>query len=123
MLHTKPIAFDPPTSWTRVCFNRVSSRLLAIALALLAASAVSAHAQSTWTGANSSDWFLAENWIGGRPTQSREGIINTAPPAVIATPGAEARNLQVGSTATGALSIQNTGTLKHVASDVIQDSP
>jgi T5SS/PEP-CTERM-associated repeat protein len=82
-------------------------------MALLAATS-STHAQtSDWTGLVSSDWFLAENWLGGRPTQTRDANINTVTPnsTVVAIPGALARNLSVGPTGTGMLTIQAGGTL------------
>ena len=56
---------------------------------------------------------MAETGIGGRPTQTRDGILNTVTPnsTVIATPGAAARNLSVGPNGTGVLVIQGGGTL------------
>jgi outer membrane autotransporter protein len=100
------------TSPARSGCKFVSSRMLA-ALALFAASAVSAHAQSNWTGQFSSNWFLAGNWIGGFPKQTTDGNINTVTPnaTVISDPGAQARNLSVGSNGTGMLTIQSGGTL------------
>jgi outer membrane autotransporter protein len=88
------------------------SRLLAT-IALFAASTVSTHAQSDWTGQFSSNWFLSGNWIGGFPRQTTDGNINTVTPnsTVIASPDAEARNLAIGENGTGMLVIQNGGTL------------
>jgi outer membrane autotransporter protein len=90
----------------------VCCRLLATA-AIFTASTVSSHAQSTWTGLFSSNWFLAGNWIGGFPRQTTDGIINTVTPnaTVISDPGAQARNLSVGPNGIGMLTIQNGGTL------------
>jgi hypothetical protein len=77
-------------------------------MALLAATS-STHAQ-TWTGLVSSNWFLSGNWIGGVPQQTTDGNINTVTPnsTVIASPGASAQNLAVGSNGTGMLTIQTT---------------
>ena len=88
------------------------SRLLAT-IALFAASTVSAHAQSDWTGQFSSNWFLAGNWIGSFPRQTTDGNINTVTPnaTVLSDPGALARNLTIGANGTGMLTIQNGGTL------------
>ena len=49
-------------------------------LALLAASTVSTHAQTNWTGAISSDWFAAGNWNAGVPTAATSANINTVTP-------------------------------------------
>jgi hypothetical protein len=64
---------------------------------------VPAHAQSEWTGQFTSNWFLAGNWIGGIPIQTRDADINTVTPnsTVISSPGALARNLTVGANGTG----------------------
>ena len=86
----------------------VSSTGLAT-IALLAASTVSTHAQtSDWTGGFSSNWFLSGNWVGGIPQQTRDANINTVTPnsTVVASPGAIARNLSVGPNGTGMLTIQ-----------------
>jgi outer membrane autotransporter protein len=93
--------------------NGRSAALLAT-IALFAASTVSAHAQSEWTGAVSSNWFLGANWTPTLvPGQTTDAIINTVSPnsTVIASPGALAKNLAVGLTATGMLTIQAGGTL------------
>ena len=90
----------------------VSSRLLA-AFALFAASTVSTHAQTNWTGQFSSNWFLSGNWDAGFPRQTTDGNINTVTPnpTVISDPGAQARNLTIGANGTGMLTIQAGGTL------------
>jgi hypothetical protein len=88
------------------------SRLLAT-IAPLAVSTVSAHAQSNWTGAVSSNWFLAGNWIAGIPTQTTSANIDTVTPnpTVVSGPGAKAQNLAIGQNGTGMLTIQTGGTL------------
>ncbi len=82
-------------------------------IALFAASTVSTHAQTNWTGQFSSNWFLSGNWDAGFPRQTTDGNIDTVTPnpTVVATPGALARNLTIGSNGTGMLTIQAGGTL------------
>jgi T5SS/PEP-CTERM-associated repeat protein/autotransporter-associated beta strand protein len=89
-----------------------SPRLLA-AIALFIASAVSAHAQSDWTGVVSSNWFLSGNWIGGVPRLTTNANIDTVTPnsTAISSSGAQAQNLGVGQSGTGTLTIQTGGTL------------
>jgi outer membrane autotransporter protein len=100
------------TSGGRARCEFISARLLAT-IALVAASTVLAHAQSNWTGAISSNWFLAGNWVGGIPRQTIDANINTVTPKVtmLSDPGALARNLTVGANGTGMLTVQNGGTL------------
>ena len=90
----------------------VSSRLLAT-IALFAASTVSTHAQTNWTGRVSSEWFLSGNWDSTFPRQTDDANINTVTPnaTVVSDPGALARNLSVGPNGTGMLTIQSGGTL------------
>jgi T5SS/PEP-CTERM-associated repeat protein len=99
------------TSRTRGC-KFVSSRLLAT-IALFTASTVSTHAQTNWTGLFSSNWFLNGNWDAGFPRQTTDARIDTVTPnsTVISDPGALARNLGVGQSGTGMLTIQAGGTL------------
>ena len=82
-------------------------------IALLAASTVSTHAQSNWTGEFSSDWFLTGNWFGSVPTAGTNANINRVSPnpTVIGSPGAIANGVSVGPNATGILTIQPGGTL------------
>jgi outer membrane autotransporter protein len=90
----------------------VPSRLLAT-IALVAASSVSSHAQTNWTGQFSSNWFLAGNWDAGFPRQTTDANIDTVTPnpTVISSSGALAQNLAVGQSGTGMLTIQTGGTL------------
>jgi T5SS/PEP-CTERM-associated repeat protein len=96
------------------------ARRLQISLAKIAggnrtfiASAVSAHAQSDWTGVVSSNWFLSGNWIGGVPRLTTNANIDTVTPnsTAISSSGAQAQNLGVGQSGTGTLTIQTGGTL------------
>ena len=100
------------TSRARAGCKFVLSTLLAT-IALFAASTVSTHAQTDWTGRFSSNWFLSGNWVGGIPRQTTDANINTVTPnaTVVASPGAKARNLTVGANGTGMLTIQTGGTL------------
>jgi T5SS/PEP-CTERM-associated repeat protein len=84
-----------------------------VAAALLAATS-STRAQTNWTGAVSSDWFLGGNWAPAIvPRQTDDANINTVTPhsTAVASPGALARNLSVGPNGIGILAIQNGGTL------------
>jgi outer membrane autotransporter protein len=97
----------------------VSSTLLA-AIGLFAASTVSTHAQTSWTGTQSTDWFTAGNWTAGVPSVGVSASIDTVlpRPTVISTPGAIAQDLLVGETGTGMLTIQTGGRLTNVNPDV-----
>ncbi|HST10375.1 MAG TPA: hypothetical protein VLL05_08350, partial [Terriglobales bacterium] len=79
-------------------------------IALFAASTVSTHAQTIWTGTVSSDWFTAGNWTAGVPTNVTTANINTTTPnpTEIIVAGAIANSVQVGG---GQLTIQAGGTL------------
>ena len=102
------------TSGARGC-KFASSRLLA-AIALVAASTVSTHAQTNWTGAVSNGWFNPGNWNAGVPTAATSANINTMTPnsTEVRGAGAAALNLAVGQNGTGILVIQNGGTLTDV---------
>ena len=81
-------------------------------LALLAASTVSARAQTNWTGAVSSDWFTAGNWNAGVPTAVTSANIDTVTPnsTAVTSVGARALNLAVGQNGMGMLVVHNGGT-------------
>ena len=100
------------TSRARAGCKFVLSTLLAT-IALFAASTVSTHAQTNWTGQFSSNWFLSGNWDAGFPRQTTDANINTVTPnsTAITSPGALARNLSVGPSGTGMLTILTGGTL------------
>ena len=112
---TSPASIGPrrgATSGARAGGKFVSSRLLAT-IALVAASMVSAHAQTNWTGAFSNGWFNPGNWNAGVPTAATNANIDTATPnsTEVRGAGATALNLAVGQNGTGILVIQNGGTL------------
>ena len=84
-----------------------------IALGLVSATAIPARAQ--WTGTASSDWFNASNWSAGVPTNATSTVIDTVTPnaTVIGVPGAQSTGLRVAVFGTGALTIQNGGTMNN----------
>lgn len=93
-----------------------SSRLaLAIGCAALAGMALSTPAAAIdWTGAVSTDWFMATNWSTGVvPTAGSAVVVDTtAPNATLISGGpALANGMSVGLTGTGALTIANGGSL------------
>ena len=100
------------TSRARAGCKFVLSTLLAT-IALFAASTVSTHAQTNWTGAVSNGWFNAGNWNAGVPTAATSANIDTVTPnsTEVRGAGATALNLAVGQNGTGMLAIQNGGTL------------
>ena len=100
------------TSRAHVSCKFVPSTLL-VAIALVAASTVSTHAQTNWTGAFSNGWFNSLNWTAGVPsTFSNVNIDTVTPnPTEIRGTGATAQNIAVGQTGTGMLTIRTGGTL------------
>src|SRR6266511_4290970 len=76
-----------------------------------------------WTGAVSTDWFDAGNWTVAVPTNTDSTRIDTVTPnaTVIGTAGALATGLRVGVATTGALTIQNGGTVNNTLG-IIADS-
>ncbi|MDP8995558.1 MAG: hypothetical protein M3O03_00940, partial [Pseudomonadota bacterium] len=51
-----------------------------LALGLVSATAIPAHAADLWTGTNSTDWFNAGNWAAGVPTNATSTQIDTVAP-------------------------------------------
>ena len=68
-----------------------------------------------WTGAVSTDWLDAGNWTVAVPTKADSTRIDTVTPnpTVIGAAGAQATGLRVGDATTGALTIQNGGTVNN----------
>ena len=95
--------------------KRLNSRIAAplVAIALFAASTVSAYAQTNWTGAFSNGWFNGLNWTAGVPSTFSSVNIDTVTPnsTEIRGTGAIAQNLVVGQNGTGLLTIRIGGTL------------
>src|SRR5207247_2225226 len=85
-----------------------------VALGTVLASATPSRAVD-WTGTTSSDWFNAGNWSGGVPTNATSTRIDTVAPnaTVVGAAGAQSTDLKVGVSATGALTIQNGGTMNN----------
>ena len=71
-----------------------------VTMALLAASTVTARAQTSWTGNTSNGWFNPGNWSNGVPTTGVAAIIDTMSPnpTEIRGTGAVAGNVFIGST-------------------------
>ena len=84
-----------------------------MAIALFAASTVSAYAQTNWTGAFSNGWFNVLNWTAGVPSTFSSVNIDTVTPnsTEIRGAGAIAQNLAIGENGTGLLTIRIGGTL------------
>lgn len=64
-----------------------------------------ARAQTTWTGATSTDWFVPGNWSSGVPGAGVATTIDAAPSVVLSAPGAATGNLTIGTTGSAALAI------------------
>ena len=95
--------------------KRLNGRIAAllVAIALFAASTVSAYAQTNWTGAFSNGWFNSFNWTAGVPSTFSTVDIDTVTPnsTEIRGTGAIAQNLAVGQSGAGLLTIRIGGTL------------
>src|SRR5881396_1966868 len=85
------------------------------ALGVVLATTTPSRALEQWTGAASADWFSAGNWSAGVPTSSTSTRIDTVTPnaTVVGAAGAQATGLRVGVLGTGALTIQNGGTVSN----------
>jgi T5SS/PEP-CTERM-associated repeat protein len=86
-----------------------------VALGVVLATTTPSRAADFWTGAASTDWFSAGNWSAGVPTNSTSTRIDTVTPnaTVVGAAGAQATGLRVGVLGTGALTIQNGGTVNN----------
>jgi T5SS/PEP-CTERM-associated repeat protein/autotransporter-associated beta strand protein len=107
--------------------NTVCSRLrptvkwIGLLAGVLMVTCSSGYAQTRWTGATSSDWFAGSNWnTGVAPTAGDDIELNTIASnrTVISGGAAVGTFLAIGSNATGALTIQNNGTLSITGADV-----
>ena len=89
---------------------RISNLFLAAGLCIVfVAVGTSARAQTTWTGATSSDWFTGTNWTSGVPTNSVAAIIASGPSnqPVVAFSGATCKTLTLNTGATLTLTTGN----------------
>jgi hypothetical protein len=88
---------------------------------VLWATCLPAHAQTNWTGATSTDWFTGSNWD-TNVVPAAAGNVNlniiTPNPTVVSGGAAVGNILEIGTTATGALTIQNNGTLNITGADI-----
>lgn len=100
----------------RACGRRRRGRFDAVLLTTTLAMALPgmpAHAQTAWTGANSTDWFDPGNWDAGVPTNAVNAEIDSVANNLTAIEGAPAQALNtfVGLSSSGILTIQNGGSL------------
>ena len=81
-------------------------------------------ADQLWIGASSGDWFTAGNWSTGVPTNTDSTRIDTVTPnaTVVGAAGAQATGLRVGVSTTGALTIQNGGTVSSILGIIGDDA-
>jgi T5SS/PEP-CTERM-associated repeat protein len=104
--------------WRRRRSTTKASGLLAC---VLASASLPAYAQTSWTGATSTDWFTGGNWnTGVVPTAADLVVLDTITPnPTVVTGGvaAVANILFVAQTATGALTITN-GTMNITGADI-----
>ena len=102
------VAFCAPYkvySWLRPAIG--ASGLL---VSVLVAICLPAHAQTNWTGATSTDWFIGGNWNTGVVPTSGTIFLNTITPnPTVVSGGAAAGDIL--EVLSGALTIQNNGTL------------
>ncbi|MCP3470142.1 autotransporter domain-containing protein [Bradyrhizobium sp. CCGUVB1N3] len=87
-----------------------------VAFGLLAATTTPSRADDAWTGTTSTDWFTASNWsTGAVPTSGDTAVLDTVTPnaTVVGAAGAQPFALIVGFSGTGALTIQNGGTVSN----------
>lgn len=99
-----------------VCPSRLALTLAMGTAALMGGASPAVAADTTWTGATSTDWFVTGNWdTGAAPTAGDVVHIDTTVPnpAVVNGANAVANNVLLGVTAggAGALTITNGGTL------------
>ena len=102
--------------WLRRTFR--GSGVLA---SVLGATCLPSYAQTNWTGATSTSWFTGSNWnTGVVPTAGDTVILNTVTPnpTVVSGGAAVGDILEIGMTGTGALTIQNNGTLNTTGADI-----
>src|SRR5437879_9757069 len=99
------------SAWRRRCRWATS----VVPLGAVLATSTPSSADDFWTGAVSTDWFNAGNWTAGVPTNTDSTRIDTATPnaTVVGAAGAQATGLRVGVSGTGALTIQNGGTVNN----------
>jgi T5SS/PEP-CTERM-associated repeat protein/autotransporter-associated beta strand protein len=86
-----------------------------VVLGMVMATTTPSRAVEFWNGSASTDWFSVGNWAAIVPTNSTSTRIDTVTPnaTVVGAAGAQATGLRVGVSGTGALTIQNGGTVNN----------
>ena len=86
-----------------------------VALGMILASTMPSCAVEFWNGSASTNWFTVGNWTAIVPDNTTSTRIDTVTPnaTVIGAAGAQSTGLRVGVSATGALTIQNGGTMNN----------
>jgi outer membrane autotransporter protein len=105
----------PKRSYRHVGLRPLTVLACSVTAIVQVAALVPAHAQ-IWTGNTSSDWFTGTNWVGGAiPTPATSATLDTVVPnpTVVNGPGAQALDLTVGASFTGALTIGAGGTVSN----------
>jgi len=106
------LAGRPAPRISRALLGTTSAAALGLALATTPTPAFA----TDWTGTSSTDWFDGTNWSAGVPTSGDDANIDTVTSHVTIAGTAKARGLFVGNFGTGALTIQNGGTLSDLVS-------
>ena len=104
----------PEHAYRHVGLQRSTVLVCSVILTVQVAALLPAHAQTVWTGNTSSDWFTGSNWQGNAvPTPAADAVLNTIVPnpTVVNGPGAQALDLVVGASGTGALNVGSGGTV------------
>jgi outer membrane autotransporter protein len=105
----------PKRSYRHVGLRPLTVLACSVIAIVQVAALLPAHAQ-IWTGNTSSDWFTGTNWVGGAiPTPATSATLDTIVPnpTVVNGPGAQALDLTVGASFTGALTIGAGGTVSN----------
>ena len=112
-MSTASVALGRPSTPSRKWRNARATTFLSAAF--FAAFTDSTHAQTStdWHGSFSEDWFNANNWYSGVPTQTTSANLNAVNPfaTVVEAQAAAAQNLVIGVSGTGMLTIRGGGTL------------
>ena len=106
-----PCPFSRRASQSARVVQVTSARRWITAAALLAAFLSTngvTFAQTTWSGANSGNWFLSGNWTNQVPTSSTFAYLNNGNTAIISQSGAACSQLYLGNATTdsGSLNVQ-----------------
>ncbi len=111
---TPQVLTRPKRSYRHVGLRPSTALACSVIAIVQVAALLPAHAQTIWTGNTSSNWFTGGNWQGGAaPTLATNAFLDTIVPnpTVVNGPGAQALDLVVGASFTGALTIGSGGTV------------